>query len=185
MSKLVNPWGLLVLIAGLAAGCSQPSSQAPQAGAVDAANAPEKAYLLTEKPADAQGVAASRKSEAGAEEVSEREVAVEGLIGGSEEPFVEGIAAFTIVDLAIPPCGADGEDDDCPTPWDYCCKTDKLKDNSALVKIVGPDGKTVSKDARELLGVKELSKVVVQGKARQDEQGNLTVLADKVYVAKD
>ena len=95
------------------------------------------------------------------------------------------MAAFTIVDLAIPPCGADGEDDDCPTPWDYCCKTDQLKDNSALVKIVGPDGKTVSKDARELLGVKELSKVVVQGKAQQDEQGNLTVMAEKVYIVKN
>ncbi|HVX63475.1 MAG TPA: hypothetical protein VHC19_22835 [Pirellulales bacterium] len=181
MSKFMNAWGLLALIAGLAAGCSQPSSepssQASATGAADAAEAPENAYLLTEKPADAQGVAAARKSDAG-----EGEVAVEGLIGGSEEPFVEGVAAFTIVDLAIPPCSAD---EGCPTPWDYCCNTDQLKDNSALVKIVGADGKPVSKDARELLGVKELSKVVVRGKAKQDEQGNLTVMADKVYVAKD
>lgn len=181
MSKLVNAWGLLTLIAGLAGGCSQPSSppssQAPQAGAADAAKAPDASYLLTEKPADAQGVAAARKSEAG-----KKEVAVEGLIGGSEQPFVEGVAAFTIVDPAISPCGAD---EGCPTPWDYCCSTDQLKDNTAMVKIVGADGKTVSQDARKLLGVKELSKVVVRGKAKQDEQGNLTVLADKVFVAQD
>lgn len=177
MSKLVNAWGLLALIAGLAAGCSQPSSQAPQTGVADAAKAPGASYLLTEKPADAQGVAAARKSEAG-----EGDVAVEGLIGGSAEPFVEGMAAFTIVDPAIPPCGAD---EGCPTPWDYCCSTDQLKDNMAMVKIVGADGKTVSQDARKLLGVKELSKVVVRGKAKQDEQGNLTVLADKVFVAQD
>lgn len=181
MPKFVKTWVLLAVAVGLTLGCSQTDPQPAGTDAADVGAATDSAYLLTEKPAETQGVALARKNEAG----GEREVAVEGLIGGSEEPFVEGMAAFTIVDLAIPPCGADGEDDDCPTPWDYCCKTDKLKDNSALVKIVGPDGKTVSKDARELLGVKELSKVVVQGKARQDEQGNLTVLADKVYVAKD
>ena len=172
MSKLVDPWGMLVLVAGLAAGCSQPSQTSP----TDAVKASEPAYLLTEKPAGAQGVAAARRSEA------QGEVAVEGLIGGSEKPFVEGVAAFTIVDPAVPHCGA-GEG--CPTPWDYCCNTDQLKDNTAMVKIVGANGKTVSKDARELLGVQELSKVIVHGKARQDEEGNLTVLADKVYVAND
>jgi hypothetical protein len=36
-------------------------------------------------------------------------------------------------------------------------------------------------DARELLGVKELQTVVVKGKAKRDEQGNLTVLASGVY----
>jgi hypothetical protein len=177
MSKVVNYWGMLVLVAGLSAGCSQPSAQPAQTGAAHTAKASDPAYLLTDRPADAQGVAAARKSEAG-----EGEVAVEGLIGGSEKPFVEGVAAFTIVDPAIPHCGAD---EGCPTPWDYCCNTDQLKDNTAVVKIVGADGKTLSKDARELLGVKELSKVVVRGKATQDDEGNLTVLADKVYVAKD
>jgi hypothetical protein len=36
-----------------------------------------------------------------------------------------------------------------------------------------------------LLGVNELSKIVVRGKAERDDQGNLTVLADKVHVVKD
>jgi hypothetical protein len=177
MSKVVKIWGLLVVAGGLAVGCSKTVPQPAQTGAADAAKAPESAYLLTEKPADAQGVALARKNEAGDDEVT-----VEGLIGGSEAPFVEGMAAFTIVDPAVQPCSAD---EGCPMPWDYCCNTDQLKDSMAMVKIVGADGKTVSKDARELLGVKELSKVVVRGKAKQDEQGNLTVLADKVYVAKD
>ena len=66
MSKLVNTWGLLVLIAGLAAGCSQassePSSQASATGAADAAETSDNAYLLTERPADAQGVAAGARA---------------------------------------------------------------------------------------------------------------------------
>ncbi len=41
-----------------------------------------------------------------------------GRIGGSEKPFVDGLAAFTIVDLKVPYCA---DDEGCPTPWDYCC----------------------------------------------------------------
>ena len=37
-------------------------------------------------------------------------------------------------------------------------------------------------DAGELLSVKELSTVVVKGKAQRDDSGNLTVLASGVYV---
>ena len=39
-------------------------------------------------------------------------------------------------------------------------------------------------DARELLNVKEMSTVVVKGKAQRDEAGNLTILASGVYVKK-
>ena len=42
----------------------------------------------------------------------------------------------------------------------------------------------VKEDARKLLDVKELSTVVVQGKAQRDDAGNLTVLATGVYVKK-
>ena len=38
--------------------------------------------------------------------------------------------------------------------------------------------------ARQLLDVKELSTVVVAGKAQRDDAGNLTVLASGVYVKK-
>ncbi len=176
MSKTVRTWGVVVVIAGLAPGCSQTNPQPASTSAANA-NSPDSAFLLAEKPADAQGVALARRHEGG-----EEEIAVEGRIGGSAEPFVEGIAAFTIVDAAVPHCSAE---EGCPTPWDYCCETDQLKENTALVKIVGADGKPVSKDARQLLGIKELSQVVVRGKAKHDEEGNLTVLAEKVFVVKN
>jgi hypothetical protein len=164
--------GLLAVAAALVAGCSESQNPTAPRGA---ATAPDPAFLLPEKPADVRGVAQARN-----DSQSDEEIAVEGRIGGSTNPFVEGLAAFTLIDTKLQWCA---DDEGCPTPWDYCCsdKTGQL----ALVQVVGPDAQTVSIDARELLGVKELSKVVVRGRAQRDDQGNLTVLADKVHVVKD
>jgi hypothetical protein len=90
------------------------------------------------------------------------------------------MAAFTIVDAKVPYCAAD---ESCPTPWDYCCQTDAVKDNIATVQIVDESGKPVLSDARKLLNVKELSTVTVQGTVKRDKQGNLTVLATKLFVS--
>ena len=48
--------------------------------------------------------------------------------------------------------------------------------------MVDSQGQLVTEDARKLLGVKELAMVVVHGKAERDPEGNLTVLADQVFV---
>ena len=77
---------------------------------------------------------------------------------------MDGLAAFTIVDPAVPYCAAD---EGCPTPWDYCCQQDKVPANSATVKLVDADGKLVAEGARDLLGVEELAEVVVRGKAER------------------
>ncbi|MFO1007533.1 MAG: OB-fold nucleic acid binding domain-containing protein [Planctomycetaceae bacterium] len=175
MSKIKTSAGMLSVVVSMMLGCSQ--SETPPNGVSQSATPPDATYLLAEKPSNSQGVAEARKNESGSEEIT-----IEGRIGGSEKPFVDGIAAFTIVDPAIPYCAPD---EGCPTPWDYCCNTDKLKDNSALIKIVQADGEPVSKDARELLGVKELSRVIIRGKAQRDKEGNLTVLAEKVHITKE
>lgn len=163
-------------------GCGQssppadPDGAAPQAAATGRAAAPDASFLLTESPAGAVGVGAARKDSQNAGDVT-----ITGRIGGSEKPFIEGLAAFTIVDPKLKPCP---DEEGCPTPWDYCCASgDTLKENTALVKLVSADGKPVAKDARGLLGVKELTRIVVRGKAQRDEQGNLTVLAEKLYVS--
>ncbi len=51
-----------------------------------------------------------------------------------------------------------------------------------MVKVVDDGGKTVATDARKLLGLKELQTVVVRGRAKRDEAGNVTVLADGIFV---
>jgi hypothetical protein len=169
-------WNVLMLpcfLIGL--GC-QPSSTpvASHSGSVSESSA----YRLSEEPADAKDVTEAKESVKNDEEVT-----LVGRIGGDVKPFVKGVSAFTIVDRSLKPCN-EKDDDACETPWDYCCDTDLLPAARATVKIVGPDGKPVAQDARELLGVKELQTVVVRGKAVRDEAGNLTVLASGVYVRK-
>lgn len=54
----------------------------------------------------------------------------------------------------------------------------------ALVKVVDENGSLVEVDAKGLLEVKELSTVIIKGRAQRDDAGNLTVLASGVYVKK-
>ena len=68
--------------------------------------------------------------------------------------------------------------------WDYCCEAD-LPKATVLVMVVDEDGKIVKQDARELLGVKELDTVFIQGKAKRDKAGNVTILASKLFVPTD
>jgi hypothetical protein len=167
--------GALALLAVAIVGCgeSNPAVQVPPTRAEQ--TAPDATYLLSEKPAHAKGVGEVRTSD-------DREVTVVGRIGGDEKPFIDGIAAFTIVDPKVPHCSPE---EGCETPWDYCCTQNEVKGNKAMVKIVDRQGQPVMKDAKALLGVKELSMVVVRGKAERDEEGNLTVLADHVFVEKE
>jgi hypothetical protein len=169
-SKL--PWAIAAC-AGVAlcvAGCGQapPGAAGPS---------PEgAAYRLATEPSGALGVKDVRAAAKDGEEV-----AVIGRIGGDVNPWIEGQAAFLMVDPALVPCN-EKDDDSCPTPWDYCCDTDALPQHKALVKVVDQAGQTLAADARKLLGIKELQTVVVRGRAKRDEAGNLTVLADGVFV---
>lgn len=132
------------------------------------------AYRLATEPAGAKGV-----KEARANVKDDQEVTLVGRIGGDAKPWVEGQAAFVLMDSVLKPCGAD---EGCPTPWDCCCDPNLSPETKAMVKVVDGSGKTVATDARKLLGLKELQTVVVHGRAKRDETGNLTVLADGVFV---
>ena len=109
------------------------------------------------------------------------EVVLIGRIGGSENPWIEGRAIFTLVDESLKSCDQI-PGDNCPAPWDYCCQTDNIPTSSALIKIVDKNGELVDTDARELLGVRELTQVIVKGTAQRDDAGNLTVLATRIFV---
>jgi hypothetical protein len=167
---------LLVLAFAVAlSGCG--GAETASTGGTDSNPSPADSakYLLATEPADAQAVRAVRTSARDGDRV-----AVVGRIGGEEDPWVEGIAAFNLVDEALRPCN-EISGDRCATPWDYCCQPD-LAEGRVLVQVVDGEGKTVRSDARNLLGVKELQTVVVQGIAKKDEAGNLTLMADSVFV---
>lgn len=166
------------LFLGTAMLLSQGCNNSPKQPANSTDTKPDATYLFTAEPAGAKGVKDARVAAKDAEEVT-----VVGRIGGDEKPWVEGQAAFLIVDTSLKPCN-ERPGDDCPVPWDYCCDAGELPTSKAMIKIVDAGGKTVATDARKLLGVKELQTVVVHGKAKRDDAGNLTVLADKIFVRK-
>jgi hypothetical protein len=133
-------------------------------------------YLLSTEPDQARSVIETREHSA-----DQESVVVVGRIGGSVNPWVEGRSAFAIVDLSLEAC-SDKEGDDCETPWDYCCETDRLAQATLLVKLIDDSGKLLPVDARQMLGVKELQTVVIQGTAQRDGAGNVTVLASGFFL---
>jgi hypothetical protein len=173
---MVNDTTILAVLAATVlavAGCAR-SEPAPPA-TTDTAGGRSK-QLLTTEPEGASSVLEMRETAQDWDEV-----VVVGRIGGSEHPWVDGRAAFSIVDLTLQAC-SDIEGDECETPWDYCCETDRLPQATALVKLTDDQGSLLATDARELLQVKELRTVVVRGKARRDDAGNVTIQATGLYV---
>lgn len=171
----MNQWlfGGLLGLAMCVLGCAQGEAPAEFTGKPSAEG--EK-LLLAAEPEGAADVIAVRESAK-----NDDVVAIVGRIGGKRSPWVTDMAAFTIVDPSLKAC-SDIEEDECPTPWDYCCETPKLKTATALVQMVDAKGVVIPTDARKLLGVKELATVVVHGKAVRDKVGNLTILADGIHV---
>lgn len=189
LRKKVLPAFACCLLAGSFTGCSQ--QETPETEATDAkasggsyieapvaASADGEQYILAAAPNEYQNVIAARESVK-----NDDDVVLFGQIGGSHNPWIEGRAIFTIVDDSLKSCD-EIPGDTCPKPWDYCCETPKLKNATALVKVVDDQGAPVKTDARKLLGVRELTSVIVQGKAQRDDAGNLTVLATGIFVKK-
>jgi hypothetical protein len=121
-------------------------------------------------------------------------VVLVGQVGGMPNPWGKaepnfpwkaGQATFFLVDPSVAAEFADhqhaeGEDHaDCP----FCAREATAKaDGVAAVNVLGPDGKPVAIDARELLGLKEGDVVVVRGAASM-LGGELLVLdADGVFI---
>tara|TARA_Y100001968_G_scaffold223329_1_gene206021 strand:- start:1249 stop:1821 length:573 start_codon:yes stop_codon:yes gene_type:complete len=166
-------FGLLSLLV-LVSGCGQKE----EANKVPAGPSElGKTMLLTAEPSEALNVGDVFKLEE-----SQDTVVVVGRIGGSRNPWVDGLAAFTFTDLSLTAC-SEIPGDDCSTPWDFCCEPD-LNTNTLLVQMVNQDGSLIDQDARQLLGVGELDTVVVEASVSKDDSGNVTLSASKLYIKK-
>jgi hypothetical protein len=133
-----------------------------------------KKMILPSEPAGAKGVAELKKSAKDGDEV-----VMAAQIGGVSRPFVTGRASMVVVDPSLKPAM------ECSCPWDFCeSDPQELADGKALVKFVDGKGEPLAAGARELFGLRELSEVVVKGKASRDDQGNLTVLATGIFIRK-
>jgi len=134
--------------------------------------------FLTAAPADAKDV-----KDAKAAAKTGDTVVLTGRIGGSKEPFVPGRALFTLVDGHLPACGETSKEDDCETPWDFCCEPrDTMTANTATVQVVGPEGQPLKTSLENVQGLKKLAKVTIVGKVAKAEPGNLLIEATGIYV---
>lgn len=156
-------------------GCGS-SSLEPDATAVTAASLDGSKYLLNEEPDGAVGVIAARETAKDGDAV-----VIVGRIGGAANPWIEGRAAFMLLDASklMVAIGEDsGEDELC---MDDCCAAERAG-CTTLVKVIDADGKLVPADSRQLLGLTSDDMVVVRGKAKKDDSDNFTVLADAIYI---
>lgn len=164
----------IVAIAMLASsGCGgRSTAESLSGGQGAAAAAPNPAYLLAAEPTGALGVAEVRRNG-----TDGQEVVVSGWIAGTGNPFVDGRAAFTLVDSELPPMEC------AEKPYLFCCMPkEALLPNLIMVKFVDAAGQTIATDARQLLGVREGSAVVVQGRLQAGEDGTVhCLLASKLF----
>lgn len=134
-----------------------------------------ESFYIKDAPPGAQSVASARQNTKSGDEVI-----VTGRVGGSAQPFVNGAAAFSIVDNSEKSCLEDGSA--CAVPWDYCCTDPKtLAEKGASVEFVQGEQR-VGASVRGFHGVDHLKVVTVVGKAKKDEAGNLTILARGIYI---
>ena len=134
-------------------------------------------YLLADEPEGVQGIVAVR------EEIQEGETYVLfGRVGGIDDPWSPGKAAFVIADpVALMELDADGHD--CKDGCAFCKhKKGHPSKHLAMVRVVDDAGNVVRIDARKLLELDVDDMVVVRGKVSIDKLGNMIVNADGVHV---
>lgn len=119
---------LLIVVSG----CDKASSEQASNAAIPAEQPQTNAWLLTDAPEGAVSIIEAKESMKEGDTVT-----IRGRIGGRHSPISAESPVFTIVDLELPYCGQH-EDDNCGTPWDYCCETPStITNNSATVQIIG------------------------------------------------
>lgn len=159
----------------MSAGCgTAPASPSQPSSA--AVNIDTNQYRLTEEPDGAVGVIAARESaEDGAPLV------LMGRIGGSANPWIDGRAAFTLLDASMTVVAKSEGSVEGELCMDDCCATERLN-CTTLVKVVDDQGRLVPVDSRKLLGLKKSNMVVVRGTAKRDDRGNFVMLANGVFI---
>jgi hypothetical protein len=167
---------LALAASGLAlAACDKKPSATPPAAPASAALPAN--LILAAAPDHAQSIVEAKAAAKPGDTVT-----IHGRLGGSEDPFINHRAIFTLVDTALPAC-SDTPGDACTSPWDYCCEdaTD-LARKTATVQIVGPDGQPLKMDVKGAAGLEPLAEVFVVGTVRpRDNQDVLVVDATGVF----
>lgn len=133
-------------------------------------------FVLQEEPDGAIGVIEAREtSEDG------KPLVMVGCIGGIANPWIDGRAAFTLLDASMTVV-AEGEE---MTEGAICtgeCCDDLRAGCTALVKFVDAKGSVIPVDSRQLFGVKESDMLVIEGTAQKDKSGNFVMIASRLFI---
>lgn len=164
------------LLTTMLIGCGSSPSADVESSAVTPISIDGSKYVLADEPDGAIGVIEARKTAANGDPVI-----IVGRIGGATNPWIEGRAAFMLLDASMVIVADGTESADGEICMDECCATERAG-STTLVKVVDDGGKVLAVDARQLLGVHADDMVVVSGKASKDDAGNFVVLASGVHV---
>jgi len=102
------------------------------------------------------------------------------LIVGRINKIVPGLGAFNLTDLALEYCGEKIKEDNCKTPWDYCCISSEDQITNRIFVGVYDDAGEILR-TQTLGNLRLLDVVTVRGKLETDENGNTTLRATAIY----
>jgi hypothetical protein len=167
---------LLAAVLSLCACDSKPA--APATRAAGPAPSLPASFFLASAPADAKPLEDAKKAAKPGDPITLR-----GRIGGSEEPFVENRAVFTLMGPGLPTC-ADNPEDKCKIPWDWCCESpEDIAAHAATIQVVDASGQPLKLSMKGQHNLKELSECTVVGTVAHAEGSTLIVNATGIYVA--
>ncbi len=165
---------LLLSLTLLLAACGSDSTETTAVDESAAVPHPLESRWLVAPPAGAVEVNDLRSLEDGAA------VVVRGDV--RDYTAVQGKAVLTLIDHSLLSCDEMGEEDHCPTPWDFCCEdSDKVNRSTAVVEF-REEGKLVAAKLGGFHGLDYLADVVVTGTLGIDDAGNLRVVASGIHV---
>ena len=161
---------------GLLFGGCEPSSSGPPTPV--AASIPA-AYFTKNRPTEVPDLIKVKPTAKVGDQVS-----FLARVGGRPEPFVDGIAMFTVADPSLLSCEVMGEEDHCPVPWDYCCEdSNAITMGMATVRFIGEAGDPIAANAKGAGGLAPLRFVVVEGTVGdRNDDGLFVVDADRIWV---
>ena len=140
--RLVSLLALVSLLSMALTGCGSSSSAEMNSQSVTPISIDGSKYLLAEEPDGAIGVIETRKTAANGEPI-----VVVGRIGGATNPWIEGRAAFMLLDASMMIVADGTESTEGEICMDECCATERAG-STTLVKVVDENGKVLAVDAR-------------------------------------
>ncbi len=162
---------VIVTIIACLSSCGDSSSPTENNGT--SSSQPAKAGLIMKSaPQDSMAVKAMKDSVQDGDEV---------IVHGRIREFVEGFAGFTLVDEKMRHCD-ERDDDNCKTPWDYCCEDSTEMVNHSVTVEVHKDGRISKSNLSGLGGMDRLKDIVVRGKVKKSADGNVIVIASGIFV---